>query len=181
MKIFMRYNVLLLLLVSLALGAEDAVTAVHGTIAKVDRAAKTVVVKTADGTEHTLHFVGKTTVRGADLTAEGAKESFHGLKEGAEVVAHYTKRGGKDTAVEFDKVGKDGLKGTEGTISVVDRTGKKIAVTTADGTKQTFKLSDHAVQDAGTDIGKGSEKGTKVIVYSSEDAGKKVAHFFEKI
>ena len=181
MRTFIRYSALLLLLLTLALGAEDAVTAVHGTIAKVDRAARTVVVKTADGTEHTLHFVGKTTVRGADLTAEGAKESFHGLKEGTEVVAHYTKKGGKDTAVEFDKVGKDGLKGTEGTISVVDRTGKKIAVTTADGTKQTFKLSDHAVQDAGTDIGKGSEKGTKVIVYSSEDAGKKVAHFFEKI
>src|SRR5690242_2747272 len=110
MKTFMRYNALLLLLVSLAFGAEDAVTAVHGTIAKVDRAAKTVVVRTADGTEHTLHFVGKTTVRGADLTAKGAKESFHGLREGTEVVAHYTKRSGKDTVVEVDKVGKDGLK-----------------------------------------------------------------------
>ena len=80
MKIFIRYNVLLLLLVTFALGAEDAVTAVHGTITKVDRVAKTVVVKTADGAEHTLHFVGKTTVRGADVTAQGAKESFHGLK-----------------------------------------------------------------------------------------------------
>jgi len=181
MRTFIRYNALLLLLVSLAFGAEDAVTAVHGTITKLDRAAKTVVVKTADGTEHTLHFVGKTTVRGADLAAKGAKESFNGLTEGTEVVAHYTKKGGKDTAIEFDRVGKDGLKGTEGTISHIDRGGKKIAVKTADGTEETFKLSDHAVQDAGKDIGKGSEKGTKVIVYSSEDAGKKVAHFFEKI
>ncbi len=181
MRTFIRYNALLLLLVSLAFGAKDAVNAVHGTITKLDRAAKTVVVKTADGTEHTLHLVGKTTVRGADLTDKGAKASFHGLKEGTEVVAHYTERGGKDTAVELDKVGKDGLKGIEGTISVVDRTGKKIAVITADGTEQTFKLTDHAVKDAGKDIGKGSEKGTKVIVYSSEDAGKKVAHFFEKI
>ena len=181
MRTFIRYNALLLLLVSLAFGAEDAITAIHGTITKLDRAAKTVVVKTADGSEHTLHFVGKTTVRGADLAAKGAKESFHGLKEGTEVVAHYTKKGGKDTAIELDRVGKDGLKGTEGTISHIDRGGKKIAVKTADGTEETFKLSDHAVQDAGKDIGKGSEKGTKVIVYSSEDAGKKVAHFFEKI
>jgi hypothetical protein len=37
------------------------------------------------------------------------------------------------------------------------------------------------VKDAGKDIGKGSEKGTKVIVYSSVVAGKKVAHFFEKM
>ena len=180
MRTLIRYSVLLLL-VSFAFGADEAVSAVHGTITKLDRGAKTVVVKTADGTEHTLHFAEKTTVHGADATAEGAKESFHGLKEGTEVVAHYTKRGGEDTAVELDKVGKDGLKGTEGTLSAFDRTGKKIAVKTADGTEHTFKLSDRAAEDAGKDIGKGSEKGTKVIVYSSEDTGKKVAHFFEKI
>ena len=177
MRTLIRYSVLLLL-VSFAFGADSAV---HGTITKLDRGGKTVVVKTADGTEHTLHFVGKTTVRGADATAEGTKESFHGLKEGTEVVAHYTKKGGEDTAVEIDKVGKDGLKGTEGTISVLDRAGKKIAVKTADGTEHTFKLSDRAATDAGKDIGEGTEKGTKVIVYSSEGAGKRVAHFFEKI
>jgi hypothetical protein len=34
---------------------------------------------------------------------------------------------------------------------------------------------------AAEDIGKGTEKGTKVTVYYTEDAGKKVAHFFEKL
>ncbi len=67
--------------------AADVVTAVHGTVTKVDSAAKTVAVKTADGTEHTLKFVGKTTVHG---TEAGAKDTFHGVKEGSEVVAHYT-------------------------------------------------------------------------------------------
>lgn len=94
MKKLVRYSVLLLM-VSFAFGADDGGSAVHGTITKLDRGGKTVVVKTADGTEHTLRFVGKTTVRGADATAEGTKDSFHGLKEGTEVVAHYTKRGGK--------------------------------------------------------------------------------------
>jgi hypothetical protein len=46
--------------------AMDVVTAVHGTIARMDAAAKTIVVKTADGTEHTLHFIGKTTVHGTE-------------------------------------------------------------------------------------------------------------------
>jgi hypothetical protein len=30
-------------------------------------------------------------------------------------------------------------------------------------------------------VAAGTEKGTKVVVYSTEDAGKSVAHFFEKI
>ena len=42
--------------------AADVVTAVHGTVTKIDSGAKTIVVKTKDGTEHTLHFVAKTTV-----------------------------------------------------------------------------------------------------------------------
>jgi hypothetical protein len=96
-------------------------------------------------------------------------------------VAHYTKRGTEETAVEIDKVGKGGLDLTEGTVKEIDRGTKKLVVVTADGTEKTFTLSDHAVTDSGKDIAKGTEKGTKVVVYSSEDAGKKVAHFFEHI
>jgi hypothetical protein len=40
-------------------------------------------------------------------------------------------------------------------------------------------MTDHASADAGKDIAKGSEKGAKVTVFYTEDAGKKVAHFFE--
>ena len=67
--------------------ADDVVTAVHGTVTKVDSTTKTIVVKAADGTEQTLHVVGKTTVEG---TEAGGKDALHGLKEGSEVVAHYT-------------------------------------------------------------------------------------------
>jgi hypothetical protein len=156
--------------------AADVVTAVHGTVTKVDAGAKTIVVKSKDGTEHTLHVVGKTTVHGTDA---GAKDAFKGLKEGSDVVAHYTVKGSEKTAVEVDRVGKDGLKETEGTVSDIDRGGKTIAIKTADGTVQTFKLADHATVDAGKDIAKGSEKTAKVTVYYTEDAGKKVAHWFE--
>jgi hypothetical protein len=156
--------------------AADVVTAVHGTVTKVDNATKTLVVKTKDGTEHTLHVVSKTTVSGTDA---GAKDTFKGLKEGSEVVAHYTEKGSEKTAVEVDNVGKDGLKETEGTISTIDRGTKTIAVKTADGTVQTFKIADHATEDAGKDIAKGTEKTAKVTVYYTEEAGKKVAHWFE--
>ena len=166
---------------SFAQADEDVVTAVHGTIDKLDATTKTVVVKTGDGAMHSLHFVDKTAVHGMHAGAAGAKESFHGLTEGTEVVAHYTGEAGKETAVEIDRVGKDGLKTTEGTISKLDRAGKTITVKTADGTEHTFDLSEHAAKDAGKEIGEGTEKGTKVVIYSTARAGKDVAHFFEKI
>ncbi|MGA7648690.1 MAG: hypothetical protein WCF61_09525 [Terriglobales bacterium] len=172
--------VVALLLVSAAFAAEDVVSAVHGTIKKIDSATKTVVVKTADGTEHAMHFLDKTAVHGVDASAAAAKDSWHGLKEGTEVIAHYTTKGTEDTAVEVDKVGKDGLKMTNGTIKDIDRGGKKLIVKSGDGMESTYRLTDHAAKDAGKDIGEGMEKGAKVTVYYSEDAGKKVAHFFEK-
>ena len=177
----------LLLLLSSALGwaADDVVSAVHGTVTKMDAGTKTAVVKTKDGTEYTIKFADKTTVHGvrasADATATGTKDTFHGLKEGSDVVAHYTVKGADKTAVEIDNVGKHGIKAVEGTVTHIDRGTKTVAVKTADGTEQTFKLSGHAAADAGKDIGKGTEKSAKVTVYYTEEAGKKTAHFFEKI
>ena len=164
-----------------ALVAQDVVSAVSGTVKKVDSGTKTVIVKTADGSEHTFHFVERTSVQGADATAAGAKDAFHGVKEGSEVVVHYSKRGTEETAEEIDRVGKDGLKVTEGTVSKIDRGGKTLVVKTADGAEETYHLTDHAAKDAGKDIGKGTEKSAKVTVYYTEEAGRKVAHFFKAL
>lgn len=175
MKRLIRLCLCLAMTVSTCLAVE-AVTAVHGTVTKLDSAAKTIAIKTKDGTEQTLHWVGKTTVHGADA---GAKDTFKGIKEGSEVVAHYTTKGADKTAVEVDKVGKDGMKETDGTVTAIDRGSKTIAVKTADGTVQTFKMADHAAEDAGKDVGKATEKSAQVTVYYTEDAGKKIVHFFE--
>jgi len=164
-----------------ALVAQDVVSAVSGTVKKVDAGTKTVVVKTADGTEHAFHFVERTSVQGADASAAGAKDTFHGVKEGSEVVVHYTKKGTEETAEEIDHVGKDGLKVTEGTVSKIDRGGKTLVVKTADGAEETYHLTEHAAKDAGKDIAKGSEKSAKVTVYYTEVGGRKVAHFFKSL
>lgn len=172
--------VLALLLVSAVYAAQDVVSAVHGTIKKVDSATKTIVVKIADGTEHSMHFLDKTAVHGVDASEAAAQDSWHGLKEGTEVVAHYTTKGTEDTVLEIDKVGKNGLRTADGTIKDIDRGGKKLIVKSSDGVESTFRLTDHAAKDGGKDIAEGSEKGAKITVYYTEDAGKKVAHFFEK-
>ena len=164
-----------------ALAADDAVTAVHGVITKVDETSKTIAVKTKDGTVSTIHIVDKTAVYGADKTATGAKDSVHGLKEGSEVVAHYTVKGTEKSAVEVDNVGRDGVKTVDGTVTKVGEEGKTVTVKAADGTEQTFDVIGHGAKEGAVDTAKGTEKGAKVTVYYTEKAGKKVAHFFEKL
>jgi arginine repressor len=151
--------------------AQDVVSFIHGTIKKVDHTTKTIVVKTADGTEHTIKVAG-------DDTVKGTKDGFDGLKEGTEVVARTTGKGADETALEVGKVSKDGFKATKGTVEKFDAGTKTVVLKTADGTEKTFELSGKALEDAGKDSGKGVAKGAKVTVYYTEEGGKKVAHFF---
>ena len=173
-------GVLLLLAGSVAVyGALGVVNAVEGTVKKVDRSAKTIVIETADGTDHTYHVITKTVVHGVKGTDASADRAWDGLDQGSKVVAHYTTAGGQDTVQEIDRVADDGLKTSTGTIDHIDRRAKVLVVKGADGTKQTYRLTDHAATDAGKDIAKGAEKSANVTVYYTEEAGHKVAHFFK--
>lgn len=166
---------------SVGLMAQDVVSAVEGTVKKVDAASKVVVVKATDGTEHTFHLGDDFAVHGGKDIAAGAGDSMHGLKAGAHVAVHYTKDGGEETAHEIDRLDRGGLKIARGTVTQVDRDGKKISIKSADGTEQTFDLTEHAAKDTGDDIAKGADKSVKVSVYYTEDAGHKTAHFIKKL
>jgi hypothetical protein len=173
--------VLALTFASTAFADGDVVSAVHGTIVKIDAGTKIVVIKTADGTRHSLHLIDGTAVHGAEDSARASKDSWHGLAKGNEVVAHYSRRGADDTAVEIDRVGRDGLKTTRGTVMAVDRGGRRLVIDTGKGTTKTFEMTEHASEDSGKDTAKETAKGSKVAVYYTEDAGKDVAHFFEAL
>jgi hypothetical protein len=181
MKNLFRFLALAAVLVFTVCATEEVVSAIHGTISKLDAGTKTMVVKTADGVEHTVHFVGKTAVYGADKTATGAKDAFKGLSEGSEVVVHYTVKGTESSATEVDKVGKDGLKYVDGTVTKVGSGGKTVVVKAADGTEHSFEVAGHDTAEAAKGIGKGADKTGKVTVYYSEEGGKKVVHFFQKL
>ncbi len=180
MKNLLRFFSVAALLVFAVYATEDVVTAIHGTISRLDSSTKTMVVKTKDGVEHSVRFVDKTAVWGADKTAAGAKDAFKGLSEGSEVVVHYTDKGGEKTATEVDKVGKDGLKSVDGAVTKVGEGGKTVVVKTADGTEHTFDVAGHDTADTAKDLGKAADKTGKVTVYYTEKGGKKIAHFFEK-
>jgi len=82
--------------------AQDFVHSISGVVKSVDKGTKTVVVKTADGTEQTFKYTEKTTVDGAKDTGKGidtaAKDTALGTKKGAKVTVEYTEKGTKKTA-----------------------------------------------------------------------------------
>ena len=173
-----RYSgfTLLPIFASAALFAQDVASAVVGTVKVVDKGTKTAVVKTAEGTEHTFHFAGKTVAHGAEATGEGTKDAFQSIKEGDEVIVHYTVKGTEKTAVEIDHVGKNGLKASVVAVKSVDHGAKTVTAKTAEGGEATYHLTDQAVHETG----KGLKTGGKMTVYYTEKAGKKIAHYFKE-
>jgi hypothetical protein len=128
--------------------AQDLVNIVHGTIKKVDSTTKTIVVKTADGMEHTIKVTDAATVK-------GTKEGFNGLKEGTQIVARTTGKGADETAMEVGQISKDGFKASHGTVEKFDKDTKTIVVKDVHGAKKTFELSGKALEDAGKATGTG--------------------------
>jgi hypothetical protein len=78
------------------------------------------------------------------------------------------------------RAGEDVVTAVHGTVTKVDAVAKTIAVKTADGSEETYRLTESAARDAGKDITEGSEKSAKVTIYYTEEAGHKVAHFFKR-
>lgn len=161
------------------LAAAEKPDSLEGVVTKIDRTAKTVMVKAVDGTEHTIHLVDRTVVHGGNQTYKGTEEAGRDLQEGAQVVVHYTKQGADETAEEIDHIGKDGLKMSEGSITKFDRAARTMTIKVADGTEQTYRLTEHAAKDAGKGTKDTAKKSAHAIVYYSEEAGHKVAHFFK--
>ena len=159
-----------------AFAAQDVATAVVGTVKTVGKSTKTVVVRTSEGTEHTFHFIGRTVEHGAEATAKGSKEAFEGMKEGDDVVVHYTVKGAVKTAEEVDHLGKGGLKVSVVAVKSVDHGAKTVTVKTAEGVEETYHLTDRAVHETG----KGLKEGGTMTIYYTEEGGKKIAHFFKE-
>ena len=151
--------------------------ALEGTVDKVYAAANTVAVKAADGVEHLLHFTTRTIVHGT----KDSEDALSGLAVGSRVVVHYAAEGGEKTAVEVDRIDEDGLKAIEGVVTRVDREGKALSIRLADGSTETLQLSERAARDVGKDVDRAAVSGARVIVYYTDEAGHRTAHYFKKV
>jgi hypothetical protein len=165
--------------------AEDVAHALAGTVTKVDSAAKTVAVKTAEGTEETLKFTDKTVMHAAKGVKTGAVDTYLTGKEGTHVVVRYTGEGAKKVAVAVDDLGKDTVKTSKGTVTHVDKAADTITVKTEDGAEDTYRVAKDASVDTVHGVVKGSEysakEGEKITVHYTEDAGKKIAQFVKHL
>jgi len=112
--------------------AQDLVSIILGTIKKVDSNSKTIVVETADRTEHTIKVADAATVK-------GTKEGFNGLREGTQIVARTTRNGADETAMEVGKISEDGFKATDGTVEKFDKDAKTIVVKDVHGAKRSLR------------------------------------------
>jgi hypothetical protein len=151
--------------------------ALEGTMKTFYRAVNTIIVTTIDGVDHVYHFT-------KDLVVHGGKgrgpDALEGLREGSTVVVHYTVTQAEASAREIDSIGDDGLKVTEGVVTRIDRGRKQITIRFDDGKSETLRLTDRAAAEATKDVDQAATAPVKVIVYYSDEAGRKVAHFFKK-
>lgn len=148
--------------------------ALEGTVEQTYRAANTVIVSTADGLKHLFHLTRKTVVHGAE---SGTADALRGLATGSTVVVHYSTVDGKRTALEFDRLGGDGLKSVEGVITRVDRGGRRIWIRLPDGSRQSLRLAERAAGN----VGRVAADSAKVVVYYTDESGQRVVHYFKRV
>jgi hypothetical protein len=181
----LRFQTLVLIAVccvAASYGSQGSTNVISGTLDKVDSGGKTMAVKTADGTVQTVKFTDKTAVNGLKDAGKGADLAG---KEGGHVIVYTVGEGADKTAHSVDWVGDKTVHTTEGTVEAVGKGSKTVGLKTADGTKETFVVADHAVVDTGKDVtrysAQGAKKGEHVTVYYTQEAGKKIAHVFKHL
>jgi hypothetical protein len=152
--------------------------ALEGTVDKTYRGVNTIAVKTADGIRHLFHLTTRTVVHGGKAAAGDALD---GLDDGIRVVVHYTAEGDTRTAHEVDRIATDGLKTMSGVVTNVDREAKTISIRLDDRSVQTFRLTERAASDVGKDIDGGAGGTAKVVIYYTDEAGHRVAHYFKRV
>ncbi len=172
---------LIVVLFTFAVGAQ-AQNVLVGTIDKVDTDAKTVAVKSADGTVTVVKYTDKTTVHG--LTNATHAASLAG-KEGGRVIVHDVPEGADTVGRSIVYVGDKTVDKTDGTIFKIGKRSRTVSVKMADNTVKVFSVSSHATVNAGKDVFHYSavsmKEGDHVVVYSTEEGGKAIAHAFDHL
>ena len=148
----------------------------EGTMKQFYRAANVVVVTTMDGMEHVYHFT-------KDLLVHGGKkpgvDALDGLRAGTTVVIHQRVSGTQASVEEIDVLGDEGLKSTEGMVTNIDRRKNEITIRYNNGQTETLQMTSRAAAETDAGIDESGEE-ARIVVYYSDEAGRKVAHYFKK-
>lgn len=150
--------------------------ALEGTMKQFYRAAHVVVVTTMDGMEHVYQFTKDLIVHGGKKAGVNALEE---MQEGTTVVIHQRPGGSQAVAEEIDILGDEGLKITEGVVTHINRRKNEITITYANGTTETLQMTSRAAAESAAGDESGA-RASRVVIYYSDEAGRKVAHYFKK-
>jgi hypothetical protein len=128
-----------------------------------------------EGVEHVYHFT-------KDLIVHGGKkpgvDALEGLREGTMIVVHRHANGPEASVAEIDLVGDEGLKVTEGVVTDINRRKQEITIKYAHGTTETLKMTPQA---AAENVEGCDSTVTRIVVYYSDEAGRKVAHYVKRV
>lgn len=160
---------------------------VVGEVRKVDYAAKTVVLHTADGGNETVEIAEDTVVYGVVSAGSAVDVYARDALEGAWAIVQYTSNGAHKTAVAIDSLGGRKVKVAHGSVVRVDQAAEFIVIKTRAGAEDRFELTRDVVVDAGLGLERGAtpcraiDEGAKVAISYSEQAGKKTAVVVNRI
>ncbi|HUK34737.1 MAG TPA: hypothetical protein VLV86_12530 [Vicinamibacterales bacterium] len=154
-----------------AISGVTGTMATEATIKDEQKAANKIIVATEDGVERTYDAAKGMLVHGG--------KGLEDLKPGTTVVIHYTVEGGVNTVQEIDRVGDSGLRTTEGIVTNIDRGKKEITLRYDSGKVEKLKLTDRAAVDAGQALKTPPQGNERIVVYYSDEAHGKIAHYFK--
>jgi hypothetical protein len=149
----------------------------EGTMKRFYRAANVVIVATIDGVEHMYHFT-------RDLVVHGGRgagvDALEGLREGSTVVIHYVDEA-EPSLREVDVIGDHGLAITEGLVAHIDRSHAQVTVRYDNGRTEVFRLTPRTATEMSQAAEQAEASGARVVIYYSDEHGRKVAHFFKRV
>ena len=169
--------------------AQDVAHAAEGAVTQLDKKAKTIAIKTADGTEDVFNYSEHTAVRDSRAAAHTARmgvvDTYFTGKEGSHVVVRYLGNGAEKTATLLEDFGKDTLKTARGTVTHVDKASRTVAIKSDNGAEATYKLGTQGVVETEHGVVRAdhyvAKEGDKVVVHYTEDEGGKLVRLFKKM
>lgn len=163
--------------------AQETVHALAGTLTAIDAAAKTITVKTDDGSEGLFKDDTDSKVKiefDKNLRAQTtAADAFAGT--GVRVIVYYFGVGNVRTAVALENLGSGPFVKSSGTVLRFDRHKHELTIETNAGSKEVFEISPKTVAETSFGVAEGEKvdlsKGENVRVTASPAGGGQAAIF----
>lgn len=162
--------------------AQEVVHALSGTLTRVDPQARTIQLKTNDGSEGVFNFPrqGTDVEFDRDVKQETTPVASFSKQQGTVVVFYY----GNDatrTAVAVKDLGTGPFDTVEGTVTKFNKHQHTLAVKDSNGKERTFQIAPKAVADTMNGAVPGDkfepQKGDNVRVLAKADGGTETAVF----